>query len=384
MSARVAAAGSAALISSQPGHPGQGGVGVIAEVGRNERTQPDPSRRGQRRDQLQNVQLSSGHRSTQRARVDVHRQTVHRPPRGGERARERPGRRQPRRGDRLPVVRVSLVDDRLVRPLRGMGQAIGREAGPAVMTHEHLIGGDVRKRHLQAALREVDLLAVAGREGEIEVSDEIQRATADVHAVTARRHERGPQAQSAGADGGSSGLKIPVGRGGDQTHPRLRHREVAAVVRQRAGRGDLAVAARRRAQPVEPPGGNDAVRVQDDDVRGRRAGKRAVDVRREADVALAAQVEQCVAVGRSAGIRGAIPEAGDPRARALVGAGVVADEDRHLARRVLEHAAKALGEMVVSTVDGDTDDHVATADAEASVGFDPLDLHPPIMPSGPC
>ena len=145
---------------------------------------------------------------------------------------------------------------------------------------------------------------------------------------------------------------------GDQTHPRLRHRQVAAVVRQRAGRGDLAVAAGRLAQPLEPPGGDDAVGVEDDDVGGRRAGERAIDVRWEADIALAAQVEQAVvALGRvGVGFGGALRQPGDPLAGARVRAGVIADEDRHLARRVREHAAQTFGEVLVSPVDGDADD----------------------------
>ena len=63
-----------------------------------------------------------------------------------------------------------------------------RAAG--VMEHEDVIGGDVNETAEGAPLGEIDLLAVAGREGEVEVADEIERLTADVHAVSDRGWQR--------------------------------------------------------------------------------------------------------------------------------------------------------------------------------------------------
>ena len=60
------------------------------------------------------------------------------------------------------------------------------------MEHEHSSRGDVDQAVEQAALGEVDLLAVPGRERQIEVADQLERAAANVHAVP----DRGRQART--------------------------------------------------------------------------------------------------------------------------------------------------------------------------------------------
>ena len=89
-------------------------------------------------------------------------------------------------------------------PSRMLSSVYG-EAPAGAVEHEHVVGGDVAKTLRQAPLREVDLLAVPRREREVEVTSQLQRATAHVHAV-------GPRRSSAPGAGSASALAPPPPR----------------------------------------------------------------------------------------------------------------------------------------------------------------------------
>ena len=101
-----------------------------------------------------------------------------------ERARQRADDVPLHRADPVVVVRIPGGEHPLVLCLHRIPLAVTGEASAAVVKHQHIISQHVAQPAPKASLREIDLLAVAGGKGEIEITDQLQRATADVHAVS--------------------------------------------------------------------------------------------------------------------------------------------------------------------------------------------------------
>ena len=110
---------------------------------------------------------------------------------------------------------------------------------------------------------------------------------------------------------------------------------------------------RRLSKTPKPTLSDDAIRVHDHDIAGRSGRERAVDVRREANVVLAPEVEHLVLARPDA------VELANEFLGARVRAGVVADKDRHGVHRVHQHAAQAAHEMLVTLVNGNAYDDIA-------------------------
>ena len=142
-----------------------------------------------------------------------------------------------------------------------------------MVQHEHVVGGDVDEAVQQAALREVDLLAVAGREGQVEVAHEVERVAAHVDAVADRGGQARVQAQRLRQQGrGGVGQVWSCGSPGAGRFRSGTLRIVPWLVSALA----VATSASECAalpQPVEPARGDHAVAVEHDDVGGSATAK---------------------------------------------------------------------------------------------------------------
>ena len=221
------------------------------------------------------------------------------------------------------------------------------------MEDVEVVGDHVAQPAREAALAEVDLLAVAGRERLVELADQLQSRAADVEAVPDAG--RDPRVQPRrGARDPRVGLvdREPRRRLGRRVLP-VGDREDRAVVRERAGGRHEPVAVGRGAQALEPRGRHDGVGVDDHHVGRRGVAERRVHVRDEAEVRLAPHVLD------------AIEPAGE-RLDLAVRRGVVGDHDPRPRRRVGDDAAQALLEQLARAVDGHDDDRVAALHPQSS------------------
>ena len=87
------------------------------------------------------------------------------------------------------VVRVTRGERPFVLVLDRSLLSVSREAGSPVMEDENVVGENVAETGFEAALGEVDLLAIPGREREIEVPNQLNRAAANVQTMPDRSWE---------------------------------------------------------------------------------------------------------------------------------------------------------------------------------------------------
>ena len=80
------------------------------------------------------------------------------------------------------------------------------ERGGAPVVDEDIVGADVSQPEERAALAEVDLLAVPGREGLVEVAHQVESHPLDVHAVTDTGRQRRSMASRLGRHRDGRGL----------------------------------------------------------------------------------------------------------------------------------------------------------------------------------
>ncbi len=233
--------------------------------------------------ELEHVDLRARHRRPEATGVDGDRQPAR--SRRGRASRAR--RSGPAESASIGVARPP--GSRGSAPPSGARARAGRtllEARAAEMEDEDVVGGDVDEAAKHAALREVDLLAVAGREREIEVADEVERRPADVDAVSDRG--RDPSVAAAATSWrtavGDVVDRSPLG----QRRDRLRARSgPTRSCRGSSGRSRSRRASRsrpRRAARSSQSGADLAVAVEDDDVARRRDREGDVDVADEAEV----------------------------------------------------------------------------------------------------
>ena len=250
----------------------------LAERARDRHAQRDVLAPGERADQLQRDHLRAGAGGAERGAVERDRQRADGEPRGGDRARERQLLGLRRLLDRLGVVAVAAVELGLVGEL---ALALERpERARAAVVDVEVVGDDVPQPARQAALGEVDLLAVAGRERLVEQADQLERRAADVEAVPDPGRDARVQARRGARD-------AVVGLGDREPRRRQRRGPVAvgdgedrAVVGERAGGRHEPVGVGRGAQALEPAGGHDGVGVDDHDVGGRGVAEDRVHVAR--------------------------------------------------------------------------------------------------------
>ena len=140
---------------------------AVAERARDGHAQPHVVAPRERAGQLEREHLRAGQRRPEARAVDRHRQLADRQPGGGERARERDRLRRRRLQHRLGVVRVAAVELLLVGAPGARLRAPPNEPRAAVEDVE-VVGDHVAQPAREAALAEVDLLAVAGRERLVE------------------------------------------------------------------------------------------------------------------------------------------------------------------------------------------------------------------------
>ena len=254
----------------------------VAERARDGDAQPHAGPPRERAGELEREHLRAGQRRPERGAVDRHRQLADRQPGGGQRARERDLLRRRRLLHGLRVVGVAAVELRLVGELARRARAA--ERARAAVEDVEVVGHHVPQPARQAALAEVDLLAVAGRERLVEAADEVERRAADVEAVA--DPGRDPRVQPRRGAGDPR-----VGLGDREPRRRRRLRAVAvgdgedrAVVGERARGGDEPVGVGGGAQALEPRGGHDGVGVDDHHVGGRGVVEDGVHVADEAEV----------------------------------------------------------------------------------------------------
>ncbi len=198
--------------------------------------------------------------------VDAHREPPQRPAGRAE------GVGQGGRGvdlralDPLRVPGVAAAHDRLVTGLARGHLGPGAEAGAAPVVHEHVVGAHVAEPVGDGPLAEVDLLAVAGREGLVEAADEVEGVAADVDAVADRGRDRRPQAQAAGGHPPGGFRRREARRECPPGPVAVGDRQDRAVVGERRGRGHAVGAVGGGGEALQPLRPDHDVAVDQHDV----------------------------------------------------------------------------------------------------------------------
>ena len=264
------------------------------------------------------------------------------------------------------MMRVMFLLDGICHPVFGQ-----RAAG--VVEDEYVVCGHVHETVQQAPLREVDLLAIPGREGEVERPDQVESVAAYVHAMPDGRGQVRIESQRL-LEHRAGGMRQVLPLWDSRLRPvALGDREDRAVVGQRTRRRDQRVRKGGSSQALEPTGGDHAVAVEDDNVGWRRRREGGVYVAREAKVDRLAQVAHLMLEL----VLQRIHEGADRR----IGAGVVRDHYRDVGRGVGEHAGQTLGKLLLCAVDRNADHRLATLGAERRAR---RKLMQPGAPRGPC
>ena len=155
------------------------------------------------------------------------------------------------------------------------------------MHDECIVGENIPPSGPRGAKAEIVLLAIAQAERHVERADRVDQCAADKHAKSdAGRQIRIGGYCSAGKRG-ADGFRI-VAEAPGIVGAEPRERADFGVVRERRYRSDARVASCAAAQRLEPPGGDDGVRVEQHDI-GTRAGHAAVRCPRESEIALVDQ-----------------------------------------------------------------------------------------------
>ena len=299
---------------------------------------------GQCGNQLEHVELGSGHGSSQGAGIDDDRQPLQGSASSAQRSSERPNHLVLERADRIVVVRVSGAEYPLVLVLDDLALPVARKAPTPVVEHQHVVGQHMAQPAVETALGEVDLLTVSGGEREIEVSDQTPRRCG---ASTC-------SARSPSADGGGSAAiaREPRRRPRQSSIPRANEaRALRSGTETRLPWLVNAVAVATRLSEYaasRSPSSHPSATTQSEFKTTRSAGAAArestVDVGRETDVVRAAEVDDLCARG----VR--LREITHELLRPGIRAGIVADQNPYIARGVCEHAPYAADEVLVPTV----------------------------------
>ena len=206
------------------------------------------------------------------------------------------------------------------------------------MVDEDVVGRDVDESLQHAALREVDLLAVARRERLVEHADEVERLAPDVAAVADHRGDPRAQALRCGRDGPRHAVDVRTRRQAGHRLVARRERDDRPVIRERRRARDVRCRVGGGAQALEPFRADLAVAVQDHDVarRGERRRRRSRCRRSRGSVPDGGSGRRAPGRARPASLLEVELDLGS-------GARVVGDEDRHVRRRVREHALAGSG-----------------------------------------
>ena len=239
MSSGSCASACSSMTSCDTRHLRERRARIVTEVGRDDHADAGRAYAPERVDELERVQLRARQRRRQDASVDGQRGRE-RAPRRGDAARERAGRSRRRLLDRACVPRIARArGSPRARPGPGCARLPGQRRA-AAMQHEHVVGDNVLQPDRQAALREVDLLAVPRREASRRSRRPGRALTADVKAVADERRDARAEPGRALAHTRGGELESDALRKVRLRAVPVRNRDDRPVVRQRRRRGDVA------------------------------------------------------------------------------------------------------------------------------------------------
>ncbi|BCU05740.1 hypothetical protein Atep_04170 [Allochromatium tepidum] len=214
----------------------------------------------------------------------------------------------------------------------------------AFVIDEGVVAADDLESGLPGTQRIVALLAIAAMIGAVQESQTLECRPADQHTEADGDRQARVAAGRDGFDQGTETLDPESIRNGI-VRIGARYREDGSVVGERTDQGDARVARRAGEQFLDPAGGDDRVRVEQDHIAGRR---------RQSPVHVADEAEILVGV-RDRDTRLMRLQCVQPAQETQIAAGIVEYADRTVRRRMREHAVETAPDRLVTVEDRDQD-----------------------------